>query len=449
VIQRILVASRAEVAVRIARTCKRLGLTTVALYLESERDGVHVQACDEAVPLEGEPPERAYQSVRAVVAAAVRAKCDSLIAGSGALGRSAALALATRDAGLRFVGPSPEHLTLAADRALVRKLARQTGVRVIEGSDEPICTLRAAYAEAEALGYPIAIKPAALVPGVVHFADDDDELEVGFDAARAAGRALGDERVLIERRIDRPRVVEVEVVTDARDGFAALGEREVSAQRKLRRLLAESPAPALLALPNTDYVREALVEAAYRLVRAAGVVGSATVAFLLDDRGRHHFLGLDVGLSPEHALHEMCTGQDVVETQIALAMGEGLPESVLNASPTGHAAEANLLFEGPPPDGVVTELRFPNVGAGKGRIDSGLAARSRALPGLDTMVARITTFGPTRHQALHTLDRILAETYVAPFHSNQPTLRRLLAHESFRAGQYDATFVERMIQQRI
>jgi acetyl/propionyl-CoA carboxylase alpha subunit len=449
VIERILVASRAETAVRLARTCKRLGLTTVALHLESERDAVHVQACDDAVLLDGVTAEETYLSPESVVGAARRAGCDSVVVGPGLLGRSAAFALAVRDAGLRFVGPSPEHLALAADRARVRKLAREAEVRVVEGPDEPVASLRAAYAAAEALGYPLAVKPAALVPGAVRFADDDDELEEGFDAARAAGRPLGDERVLLERRVDRPRVVEIEVLTDAREGFAALGDREVSAQRKLRRLLAESPAPALLALPNADYVREALVEAAYRLVRAAGVVGSATVAFLLDDRGRHHFLGLDVGISHEHALHEMCTGQDVVETLIGLAMGEALPDAVLNASPTGHAAEANLSFEGPPPDGVVTELRFPNIGAGKGRIDSGLMARGRALPGLDTTVAKITTFGPTRHQALHMLDRILAETYVAPFHTNQQTLRRVLAHESFRAGQYDATFVERMIQQRI
>jgi acetyl/propionyl-CoA carboxylase alpha subunit len=230
-----------------------------------------------------------------------------------------------------------------------------------------------------------------------------------------------------------------------------IGDRECSVQRKFRRIVAESPAPALTSLSNGDFVREALHEAAVRLVRAARIVGSATVRFLLDAEGRYYAFGLTVGLSVEHALHEMGTGLDLVEAQLRIAAGEAMPPEVLAASATGHAMEAHLLWDGPgaPPAGRLTELRFPPVGAGKARIETGLAQGADVIPGYDAVVAKITAFGPTRHQAALALDRVVAETGVAPFATNAPLVRRVLGNEAFRAGQYDATFVERMIQQRI
>jgi len=233
--------------------------------------------------------------------------------------------------------------------------------------------------------------------------------------------------------------------------IVAIGDRECSVQRKLRRIVSESPAAAVNGLPNGDFVREALNEAAVRIVRAARVVGSATVRFLLDADGRYHALGLAVGLSVDHALHEMCTGLDLVEMQIRIAAGESMPAEVLAASTTGHAMEAHLAWDvqGAAPEGELTELRFPPVPAGKARIETGLAQGTRVVPGYDALVAKVTAFGPTRHQAALALDRVIAETIVAPFTTNAPLVRRVLGHEAFRAGQYDATFVERMIQQRI
>jgi len=521
--EKILIANRSEVAARIARTCKRLGVTTVAIHTDADADAVHVQACDEAVRLDATDLASSYLSASAIVAAAQRAGADAVHPGYGLAANDVALARAVIAAGMTFIGPSPEAIELAADRARVRALCAKAEVRAVAGMSDPIDTLRAAYQATEALGYPVVVKP--LVPRDamgVRFADDDEELEEAFEGARAAGRELsGDERVVIERAIERPRVVEIEVLADAgaeaegaagaeAEGAAgsasesesvsesesesesvsesvsesarlaseetpppgisaaaetaaraaaergaaeivAIGDRECSAQRKLRRIVSESPAAAVNGLPNGDFVREALNEAAVRIVRAARVVGSATVRFLLDADGRYHALGLAVGLSVDHALHEMCTGLDLVEMQIRIAAGESMPPEVLSASTTGHAMEAHLVWDvqGAAPDGELTELRFPPVPSSKARIETGLAQGARVVPGYDALVAKVTAFGPTRHQAALALDRVIAETVVAPFTTNAPLVRRVLGHEAFRAGQYDATFVERMIQQRI
>jgi len=575
--EKILIANRSEVAARVARTCKRLGVTTVAIHTDADADAVHVQACDEALRLDATDLAGSYLSPAAIVAAARACGADAVHPGYGLAAHDVALARAVQDAGLVFIGPSPEALALAGDRARVRALCAEAEVRVVPGTDEPVETLRAAYQATEALGYPVVVKPLVPRDAVgVRFADDDDELEEAFEAARAAGRdASGDARVVIERAIERPRVVEIEVFADAGtparasrpsrrasapppDGrsrrgstrppalfvpatptpapqandaaapeatdappaneasseddvvlvaapvsdpepletveaseagqdvaavpdaerlvaadlegasvvvehaaravaergaaeIVPIGDRECSVQRKLRRIVAESPAPALTSLSNGDFVREALHEAAVRLVRAARIVGSATVRFLLDAEGRYYAFGLSVGLSVEHALHEMGTGLDLVEAQIRIAAGESMPPEVLAASATGHAMEAHLLWDGSgaPPAGRLTELRFPPVGAGKARIETGLAQGSDVIPGYDAVVAKITAFGPTRHQAALALDRVVAETGVAPFSTNAALVRRVLGHEAFRAGQYDATFVERMIQQRI
>ncbi len=595
--EKILIANRSEVAARVARTCKRLGVTTVAIHTDADADAVHVQACDEAVRLEATDLASSYLSATAIVAAARQCGADAVHPGYGLAAHDVALARAVAEAGLTFIGPSAEVIAIAADRTRVRALCVAADVRVVPGTSEPVETLRAAYAATETLGYPVVVKPLAPRDALgVRFADDDDELEEAFEAARAAAReAGGDARVVIERAVERPRVVEIEVLADAgaapvearparrastrpdsrarrtstrppaspppaapvatpdthapidaapaaveapaandvpeapvpapsaaaeatgpdadselalgvdaepeaplaaaraavqatgaavevaatepelvmargMDGPSAaaenaaravaergaaeivpIGDRECSVQRKLRRIVSESPAPAVSSLPNGDFVREALNEAAVRLVRAARVVGSATVHFLLDADGRYHAIGLSVGLSVDHALHEMCTGLDLVEAQIRIAAGEPMPPEVLAASATGHAMEAHLLWDGPgaPPSGRLTELRFPPVGAGKARIETGFAPGGEVIPGYDSVVAKITAFGPTRHQAALALDRVVAETVVAPFATNAPLVRRVLGHEAFRAGQYDATFVERMIQQRI
>jgi acetyl/propionyl-CoA carboxylase alpha subunit len=277
--------------------------------------------------------------------------------------------------------------------------------------------------------------------------------EVSESGAEGAAAAVAER--LVAADLEGASVVAEHVARAVAERGAAevvpIGDRECSVQRKLRRIVAESPAPALATLSNGDFVREALHEAAVRLVRAARVVGSATVRFLLDAEGRYYAIGLTVGLSVEHALHEMSTGLDLVEAQIRIAAGESMPPEILAASATGHAMEAHLLWDGPgaPPAGRLTELRFPPVGAGKARIETGLAQGADVIPGYDAVVAKITAFGPTRHQAALALDRVVAETGVAPFATNAPLVRRVLGHEAFRAGQYDATFVERMIQQRI
>lgn len=443
-IERVLVSARGEVAARIARTCKRLAVTTIAVFAEGEADALHVQACDEAVPLPAGDLSASYLSAAAIVDAAKRAGAHGVIAGYGLLADDAELARAVMEAEMRWVGPSPAALGVAQDRLALRRAAVEAEVRTPDGSDA-VATLREAHDAADRLGYPLVVKPVrARDADVFGEADDDDELEAAL--VRARERDGGP--VVLERRIERPRHVEVEVLADLHGDVVVLGEREASLRHERLRLVCESPAPAVVGHANEDYVREALAEAAQRLVKAARVVGPASAQFVMDPEGRHHLVGLRVGLSPEHALHEACTGVDIVEMQLRLAIGEAMPLEAQHATATGHAASARLLLEGRA-EGVVAELRFPPAPAGRVRIETGLAVGVALVAGHDEVIAYVTAYAPTRHQAVLALDRAIAETVIAPQATRIPLLRRALAHEAFRAGQYDVTSVERMLSQRL
>ena len=446
-----LIACQGEVAGRLARTFKRMGILTVAVHTEADQNAVHVQACDEAILLTG-TSSNPYIDDEAILVAAKAAGADVIHAGYGKLALDASFVRKVKEAGIGWAGPTAENLDATAERAQVRRIAIQAEARMPRGSLDSAASLREAHEIADQVGYPVMLRPARFSPhSAMSFADDSDELEEAFEAAqRAAHETTGTNHVAIEHAIHKPRHVEVIIAGDGTGEFITLGEHEASARHHHRKLIVESPAPAIEGLNNGDYVREALNEVALRIARVLMLRGLGTVQFLLDADGIYHMTGIRLGLNPDHALHEMCTGLDHVELQLQIVSTEAIPPEALTASATGHAMEARLSWEKPTADGMnnIEHFRFPQIAAGRMRVETGYAQHMTVAPG-EELAARITSFSGARHHSLLTLDRTIAETVVTPAPTNAALLRKICAHEAFRAGQYDVTFVERMQQMRI
>lgn len=447
--KKVLIANRGEVAARIARTCKRLGMEAVAVYSDLDQDGVHCQACDEAVRIGPADPQESYLNVKALLAAADAVGADALHPGYGMLSESPAFARAVRDAGISFIGPTPETMERLLDRMETRTLAVNAGVRILPGSDGPVADAAQAAEVAADIGYPVVIKPVRAGGGIgPALVNDPEELPAAFARVRErASQVFGDERVYVERGLERPRHVEVQVVADERGEAVALGDRECSIQRHSFRLVDEAPAPSFTGTEHGERVRDAVWDSATRIAKEAGLTGIGTVEFLLDTLGEPYLLEVRPRLQVAHGITEMCTNIDLVEAQLLIAAGQPIPDDVARAIPAGHAMEVRLCVEPQPRKELPTEvqeMRWPNASPGRLRIEASIQPGSKVTTIYDSMLAKVICYAPTRHSALLLLDRVLSESVLAPIPTNAAFLRRILNHESFRAGQYDTSFVEQL-----
>jgi acetyl-CoA carboxylase biotin carboxylase subunit/3-methylcrotonyl-CoA carboxylase alpha subunit len=452
--QKLLIAARGEIVLRIARTCERLGIATVAIHGETEASAAHVAICDETVCVGGPAARDSYLNTAAIIAAAKQTGANAIHPGCGALSQSAAFARAVSDAGLALVGAPPEVLARFSDPAESRELARLAGVRALPFVPLPANGVQAAHEQARELGYPLLVRASA-DESIVERVDDPEELTQAIGQCRdRASASCEDARIHMEPLPDRPRLLTAMVMADSRSDTIALGDIERCVERQLgaRILLEESPAPALVGLPDGTLKRQILWDAACRVAREGGLTGAASVEFCLDTAARLAFVRLRPGLPLEHALADMCAGIDAVEAQIRVAAGEPLPQDVRRAQPSGHAIQARVFAA--PGDAEASSaprelqtLRWPMLAPGTLRVETDLTVG--ALPGTDydPLVARVVAYGQTRHQAVLTLDRALAETTIEPLSTNIAELRQILGDESFRAGQYDAEFAERLSAQ--
>lgn len=452
---KLLIANRGEIALRVARTCERLGISTVAIHSEVDAEALHVTHCDEAICVGPAAVAQSYLNVGAIIEAAKKTGAQAVHPGYGALSESAAFATAVRDAGLVFVGASPEALTLFGDKLRTRELAEQAGVRVVPGGQETVSDVAAALQLGELLGFPLMVKAAAGGRGIGMLrVDSAPALERAVATCMGKAQdAFGDGRVFLEQFIDRPRHLEVQVVADGQGGAAALGERECSVQRRHRKLLDESPSPVLAAMAHGEERREVLCDAALRIAREAGYQGVGTAEFMMDDQGGFHFLEWSPCLQIEHGVTEVCTGVDLVEAQLRIAAGEALPPEIERSAPTGHAMEARIYAEDPardflPMPGKVELFHWPTVAPGALRVETGVGPGSAVPADDDPLVAKMITYARTRHHALLTLDRVLAETVIEPLKTNVDFMRQVLASEAFRAGQYDVGFVNQLLEEQ-
>jgi acetyl-CoA carboxylase biotin carboxylase subunit/3-methylcrotonyl-CoA carboxylase alpha subunit len=455
---KVLVANRGEIARRVIRTCKRLGIRTVAVYSEADREAPHVADADEAV-LVGPPPAKdSYLNVDALVAAIKSSGAQAVHPGYGFLSEKPAFARAVRGAGAVFVGPPPEVLEAFGDKMKARHVALSVGTRPVPGTDEPIAIdtpegLAHAKRVASAVGYPVIVKAVGGGGGIgMQLVTSEDGMERALKSCSDRGKAaFADARVFLERYVDRPRHIEVQVMCDGRGAAYALGERECSIQRRHQKIIEETPSPAAFFVGQEGEARrQSLFEAALRVVKEVGYVGAGTCEFIADAAGELYFLEVNARLQVEHPVTEMVTGLDLVELQLRVAAGEALPD-LSQLVRRGHAVEARVYAEDPskgfiPKPGAITELTWAG-GEGEAqterlRIESGVRAGSQVTPFYDPMVAKVVAWGETRDRALDTLDSALATTVLGPCTTNLAFLRKVLADPEFRGGRYDTKLAE-------
>jgi len=432
-IRRLLVANRGEIAVRVFRTAHAMGIGTVAVFSEPDASAAFVRAADVAVPLGGRTPAESYLRADAVVAAALRAGADAVHPGYGFLSENAEFATAVIDAGLTWVGPPPAAIAAMGSKLEAKRMMAAAGVPTLPWAET--------VADAGTVGFPLLVKASAGGGGrgmrVVRSAAELDEAVAA--ASREAGAAFGDATVFLERYVDAPRHVEIQVFADTHGNVVSLFERECSIQRRHQKIVEESPSPAV-----SPELRQRMGDAAVAAARAVGYVGAGTVEFVLDEDGAFSFLEMNTRLQVEHPVTEMVTGLDLVELQLLVAQGLPLPAEALAPSLDGHAIEVRLYAEDAeagflPSTGRLREFDIdPWV-----RLDSGFETGDDVSPYYDSMLAKVVEHAPTRAQAAAALARALRRSRVHGVTTNRDLLVRILEDEEFLAGGTDTAYLDR------
>jgi acetyl-CoA carboxylase biotin carboxylase subunit len=438
----VLVANRGEIARRIFRGCRVLGVRTVAVYSEADRDAPHVAEADDAI-LIGPPPAReSYLNTTAIFDAARRTNADAIHPGYGFLSENWRFAEACRHAGFVFVGPSAQAIRQMGDKTEARRLMAAAGVPIVPGSEGPVADAAAALAIAASIGYPVMLKAAAGGGGIgMARAGNAADLERSFAVAtRRAQAAFGVGAVYVERYVEAPRHVEVQVFGDGKGEVVHLHERECSIQRRHQKLVEESPAPNL-----RDETRRGLVEAALAGARAIRYANAGTMEFLVDADGRFYFLEMNTRLQVEHPVTEEVTGTDLVVAQLHVAAGEGLPWRQDAIVHRGAAIEVRVYAEDParqflPSPGTLTRVDVPT---GDGiRIESGVAAGSVVTPHYDPLLMKVVASGASREAAIARMTGALDALVIEGVKTTVPVLQRILAHPDFRRGAVHTQMVE-------
>ncbi|MFN2432211.1 MAG: acetyl/propionyl/methylcrotonyl-CoA carboxylase subunit alpha [Gemmatimonadota bacterium] len=438
--RKLLVANRGEIALRVIRTARSLGVRSVAVFSEADADAPHVWLADEAVRIGPATPAESYLHAEAILAAARRTGAEAVHPGYGFLSENPAFAGAVEAAGLVFVGPSADTLEAVGDKTAARARMARAGVPVVPGSDGPVEGASEALRVADEVGWPVLLKPAGGGGGKgMRLVGDARALERELAAAaREAEKAFGDPRVYVERHLGRVRHVEVQILGTS-DGVRTLGERECSLQRRHQKLVEESPSPAV-----GPELRVRLLDAALRAAGAVGYRNAGTVEFLLDEREGLHFIEVNARLQVEHPVTEMVTGLDLVEAQLRIAAGETLAPAYACPEPEGWAIECRLCAEDPardflPATGTVRRLRLPG-GPGV-RWDGGVVEGTRVTPHYDSLLGKVITRGHDGSDALGRMAAALAELRIEGVTTNLGFLRRLLEDDVFRRGALHTGFV--------
>jgi acetyl-CoA carboxylase biotin carboxylase subunit/3-methylcrotonyl-CoA carboxylase alpha subunit len=457
--KKLLVANRGEIACRVIRTAERLGVHTVAVFSDVDVGLPHVALADEAIRLGPGPVKESYLDVSALLAAIRDTGADAVHPGYGLLSENAEFATAVAAAGAVFVGPSPDAMRQVGDKIRARRSAARVGLEPPPGSDGPVDPSDGEQlrAEAERIGFPLLVKAAGGGGGIgMQIARDTAELERAAKTCSERGRAAFlDARVYLERYLERPRHIELQVLRDAHGSAVILGERECSVQRRYQKIIEESPSPAaFLAGSAGDEKRAALVARALELVAAVGYTGAGTIELVADSKGDFYFLEVNARIQVEHPVTELVTGTDLVEEQLRIAAGERLSERLASVRSRGHAVEARLYAENPaagfvPQPGKLTRLRWPEGLEGV-RIDAGYVEGNEITPYYDPLIAKIIGYGGTREDAIGRLDGALAALEIeltgarGPRVTNREFLRSVLVAPEFRRGEYDTSLAERL-----
>jgi acetyl-CoA carboxylase biotin carboxylase subunit len=442
VIRKVLIANRGEIALRIIRACREMGIATVAVHSEADADALHTRFADQAVCIGPAPATQSYLHVPALLAAAEITGADAVHPGYGFLSENAAFARICAKAGLTFIGPTPENMGQWGDKVSARRKAKALGLPLMEGS-EVLADTEHALRECERIGYPVMLKASGGGGGrgmkIIRTAED---MRAAFPQAQAeaiAGFKNGD--LYIERFVEEPRHIEWQVLCDGKGSVWVLGERECSIQRRHQKLVEEAPSVAVSAELRAD-----MAATITRAMRESDYVSAGTLEFLMDERGNLSFMEMNTRIQVEHPVTELVTGIDLIAEQIRIAAGVPVEFPNIPVTPRGHAIEVRVNAEDPetyaPWPGLITEYHPPG-GAGI-RVDSGVYGGYRVPAHYDSMLAKVIAYGRTRDEAVRRLRRALDETIIGGIRTNVALHQRIIAHPDFVAGRLSTRFLERL-----
>jgi acetyl-CoA carboxylase biotin carboxylase subunit len=447
VFRKVLIANRGEIALRVIRACRELGLRTVAVYSEADRESLHVRFADEDVCIGPASARESYLNIPRIIAAAEITGADAIHPGYGFLAENAEFSEICEASEITFIGPTPHQIRQMGDKATARSTMRAVGVPIVPGTDA-ISDPDEALAAAREIGFPVLIKASAGGGGKgMRVAKDEDDFLAAFGMARSeAGAAFGDDTVYVEKYLARPRHIEFQILGDSHGRVIHLGERDCSIQRRHQKLLEEAPSPAL-----TPELRAAMGDAAVRGAKAIDYVGAGTIEMLLNEDNSFYFMEMNTRIQVEHPVTEMCTGFDLVKEQIRAAAGLplSLPETEIHLR--GHAIECRINAEDPsrnfaPSPGTITTFHLPG-GPGV-RVDTHAYAGYRVPQFYDSLLGKLIVHASTRDEAISRMRRALTETVIEGVHTTIPFLLQVMDNPDFIAGEVDTKFLERWMAER-
>ena len=442
---KILIANRGEIAVRIIRACKEMNIRTVAIYSEVDKDALHTRLADEAICIGPAAPSKSYLNIRSIIEAAYITGADTIHPGFGFLSENAEFAKICEESNIKFIGPTSKVIDLLGNKSNSKELMKEAGVPVIPGSEGSVKGLKDAILIAEKIGYPVMLKAAAGGGGKgIRIVNNSNELETNYNIVKQeAKNSFNDDEIYIEKFIKNPRHVEIQILADEHGNVVHLGERDCSIQRKHQKIIEETPSTAI-----DDKLRNKMGNAAIKAAKVAGYTSCGTVEFLVDSDKNFYFMEMNTRIQVEHPITEMRTGIDIVKAQIRIAAGEELKLKQKNIEFRGHSIECRINAENPskgfrPSPGTITGLNLPG---GNGiRVDTAIYEGYTIPPTYDSMIAKIITHGENRNEAISKMKRALEETVIEGVDTNIDFLLTIIKNPNFIRGKFDTSFIEKEI----
>ena len=445
-ISKVLIANRGEIAVRIIRACRNMGIRSVAVYSKEDEKSLHVQLADQRVCIGEGPARNSYLNMDRIIMAAVKVGADAIHPGFGFLSENSEFVRKCQKYGLTFIGPEADVIDKMGNKSQARTTMMEAGVPVVPGTKEPVYDAKVGLALAEEIGYPVMIKASSGGGGKgMRVAHSADEFEFQFHIAQQeSANAFGDDTMYIERFVENPRHVEIQIIADTHGNVVALGERDCSVQRNHQKLIEESPSPAI-----DEATRQKMNEYAVLAAKTVGYTNAGTIEYIVDPKGGFYFMEMNTRIQVEHGVTEMVTGTDLIIEQIRVAQGEALSFRQEDVAIRGHAIECRINAEIPsknfmPSPGVVEHIHLP---AGNGvRVDTGLYAGYRIPSEYDSMIAKVIVHAPDREAALRKMAGALDEMVILGVETNLDFQYQIIKHPVFAAGEADTGFIEHVLK---
>ncbi len=440
---KILIANRGEIAVRIIRACKEMNIKTVAIYSEADKNALHTRLADEAICIGPAEPQKSYLNIKNIIEAAYITGADSIHPGFGFLSENAQFAKICEESNIKFIGPNSKVIDLLGNKSNSKELMKEAGVPVIPGSDGSVKGLKDAVIIAEKIGYPVMLKAAAGGGGKgIRIANNKEELETNYNIVKQEAKiSFNDDEIYIEKFIKNPRHVEIQILADEHGNVVHLGERDCTIQRKHQKLIEETPSTVV-----DEKLRNKMGNAAVKAAKIAGYTSCGTVEFLVDSDKNFYFMEMNTRIQVEHPITEMRTGIDIVKEQIRIVAGEELKFKQKEIEFRGHSIECRINAENPnknfmPSPGQIKEINLPG---GNGiRIDTAIYNGYIIPPNYDSMIAKIIVFGNTRNEAIAKMKRALEELVIDGVDTNRDFLFSIIKNPNFIRGNYDTSFIDK------